>query len=89
MTSVYQRQSRAHAARATVVSAGLGAAVSIVTTAEHAAAQLETEAVRDRPGTVGLLVATLLLVTWAVAFGIALTRARTRQTRRPESGSPV
>lgn len=39
-------------------------------------AQAQVEEPRDRPGLLALLTGSLMLVTWAIALGIALHRAR-------------
>lgn len=52
-------------------------AVSIDT----AAAQTGAEEVRDRPGSLALLIVSLMLLIWAVAVGMSIRRARNRGSR--------
>ncbi len=67
--------------RARVVVAASLVATTVWSTADAAGAQQIVEESRDRPGLMGLLVGSLMLLTWAAAFAVVLHRSRSRRGR--------
>lgn len=73
-------------------STGCGAVVwiSLVEIASVLAASIDTAAAqpgageaRDRPGSLALLIVSLMMLIWAVALGMSIRRARNRSSRVP------
>lgn len=50
---------------------------------DTAAAQAGAEEARDRPGSLALLIVSLMLLIWVVALGISIRRARNRGSGVP------
>ena len=79
MTGPSSHRGPGPAATAQMVSGVIVATIAL--SAGVAAAQDGAADARSRPGWLALLFGTLMLLTWAAGFGVALHRARTRRPR--------